>query len=185
MSDAYDERLQEFVLAAAQRLGLSKVVRPNGTYCFLSGPTYETRTEGRFLRLLGVDSVGMSTVPEIIAAKHCGMKILGLSLVTNKVIVEKGEANHATHEEVLAAVEESGKHVEAIIKDIAKAEILGDYLNHLPAWRYDSSKSRDHNEVAVKEEQAQERRRQTWETLTLLAFGAFLGYVITKAVQHH
>lgn len=136
MSDAYDERLQDFVLAAAKKLGLSKVVRPNGTYCFLSGPTYETRTEGRFLRLLGVDTVGMSTVPEIITARHCGMKILGLSLVTNKVIVEKGETGHANHEEVLAAVEVSGKHVEAIIKEIAKAEILGAYLAELPPVAY-------------------------------------------------
>jgi len=136
MSDAYDERLQEFVLQAAKKLGLTKVIRPEGTYCFLSGPTYETRTEGRFLRLLGVDSVGMSTVPEIITARHCGMKILGLSLITNKVIVEKGESAHATHEEVLAAVEVSGKHVEAIIKEIAKAEILGAYLAELPPVAY-------------------------------------------------
>ena len=49
-----------------------------------SGPTYETKTECRFLRSIGGDAVGMSTIPEVIAAKHCGMKILGLSLITNK-----------------------------------------------------------------------------------------------------
>jgi hypothetical protein len=151
MSDAYDETLQNYVLDAANKLGLSKVVRPNGTYCFLSGPTYETPTEGRFLRLLGVDSVGMSTVPEIIIARHCGMKILGLSLITNKVICDKKEKAlpHATHEEVLEAVEESGKHVEAIIKEIAKAEILGAYLAALPAFKYDASKNAGHHAPAA------------------------------------
>ena len=84
MSDAYDEKLQSIVLAAASELGLTDRVRPNGTYCFLSGPTYETRAECRFLRSVGGDAVGMSTIPEVIAAKHCGMKILGLSLITNK-----------------------------------------------------------------------------------------------------
>lgn len=85
LSDAYDERLQDFILDAAKRLQLAHKIRPNGTYGFFSGPAYETPTEARFLRSIGVDTVGMSTVPEIIAAKHCGMKILGLSLVTNKV----------------------------------------------------------------------------------------------------
>ena len=51
---------------------------------YLSGPTYETKAECRFLRSIGGDAVGMSTIPEVIAAKHCGMKILGLSLITNK-----------------------------------------------------------------------------------------------------
>lgn len=106
LSDAYDEKLQAMVLDAAEKLQLGQRVRKNGTYCFLSGqfagnvmtwshssvfeyqyisgPTYETKAECRFLRSVGGDAVGMSTIPEVIAAKHCGMKILGLSLITNK-----------------------------------------------------------------------------------------------------
>mmetsp|Transcript_21197 Transcript_21197/g.29161 ORF Transcript_21197/g.29161 Transcript_21197/m.29161 type:complete len:351 (+) Transcript_21197:971-2023(+) len=133
MSDAYDEKLQTIVLAAAAELGLSDRVRANGTYCFLSGPTYETKAECRFLRSVGGDAVGMSTIPEVIAAKHCGMKILGLSLITNKVIAENSpDSVPASHAEVLQAVEASGKHVEAIVKVIMTNAIIGSYLSTVP-----------------------------------------------------
>jgi hypothetical protein len=137
MSDAYDSELQSIVLKAASDLGLGDRVRPNGTYCFVSGPPYETKIECRFLRSIGGDSVGMSTVPEVIAAKHCGMKILGLSLITNKVVVDNSkDAVHASHAEVLAAVSESGLHVEAIVKRIVTKDIIGAFLSTLPAVNY-------------------------------------------------
>jgi purine-nucleoside phosphorylase len=66
----------------------------------LAGPTYETRAELRMLRTLGADAVGMSTVPEVLVARHQGVRVLGFSLVTNKATPEmEGEV---THEEVLA-----------------------------------------------------------------------------------
>lgn len=137
MSDAYDPELQSIVLKAADELNLSDRVRPNGTYCFVSGPCYESKIECRFLRSIGGDSVGMSTVPEVIAAKHCGMKILGLSLITNKVIVNNDkDAVHANHAEVLAAVGASGLHVEAIVKRIVTKEIIGEFLSRQPAVNY-------------------------------------------------
>ena len=68
VSDAYDKRLQEFIVNSSVKLGIRDRIRTNGVYCFLSGPTYESPTECRFLRQIGGDSVGMSTVPEIIAA---------------------------------------------------------------------------------------------------------------------
>jgi len=137
MSDAYDSELQAIVLNAADRLKLADKVRPNGTYCFVAGPCYETKVECRFLRSIGGDSVGMSTVPEVIAAKHCGMKILGLSLITNKVVTTNDKnAVHASHAEVLAAVGASGLHVEAIVKNIITKSIIGEYLNALPAVNY-------------------------------------------------
>ena len=124
------------VVKAAEKLNIRDKVRTNGTYCFVSGPAYESRAECRFLRMIGGDSVGMSTVPEVVAAKHCGMKILGLSLITNKVVVNPGESNHANHEEVLQAVEASGKFVEGIVKEITQKDILGQYLDKLPAFEY-------------------------------------------------
>jgi len=137
MSDAYDQDLQAIVLQAAGELGLTDRVRPNGTYCFVSGPCYETKVECRFLRSIGGDSVGMSTVPEVIAAKHCGMKILGLSLITNKVVIDNSKtAVHASHAEVLAAVNASGLHVEAIVKRIVTKDIIGQFLSTLPAVNY-------------------------------------------------
>ncbi|KAJ1972255.1 Purine nucleoside phosphorylase, partial [Dimargaris cristalligena] len=58
-----------------------------GVYTFVSGPSYESRAEGRFLRSIGADVVGMSTIPEIITAAHCGLKLICLSLITNKVVI--------------------------------------------------------------------------------------------------
>jgi len=137
MSDCYDAELQSMLLDGAQKLGLSKKVRANGTYCFVSGPCYETKVESRFLRSIGGDSVGMSTVPEVIAAKHCGMKILGLSLVTNKVVlVDSKDAVHATHAEVLAAANEAGEHVENLVKYVISKKVIGAFLKSLPDFHY-------------------------------------------------
>ena len=85
MSDAYPPELRAIAVATARRLGLQSSVRSSGCYCFVSGPTYETSAECRLLINSGGDTVGMSTVPEVVAAKHAGMRVLGLSLVTNKV----------------------------------------------------------------------------------------------------
>lgn len=62
-----------------------------GTYAYVAGPTYETPAEGRFLRAAGADVVGMSTVPEVLAAREAGVEVVVLSLVTNKVVVGSKE----------------------------------------------------------------------------------------------
>ena len=124
------------VVEAGEALNLDYKIRTDGTYCFVSGPCYESKAECRFLRSLGGDSVGMSTVPEVIAAKHCGMKILGLSLVTNKVVVGKEDTPAASHQEVLEAVNASGMHVEAIVRRILTKNIVGAYLAEIPAFVY-------------------------------------------------
>lgn len=80
MSEAYDLRLRELAMAVA---GEHKIPLQQGVYAGLSGPVYETPAEVRMLRTLGADAVGMSTVPEVIAANHVGLKVLGLSCITN------------------------------------------------------------------------------------------------------
>lgn len=145
-SDAFDEYLQDIVLTIGDKLGYSKYMRPNGTYCFVSGPTYESKAESRFLRSIGGDSVGMSTIPEVLAAKHCGMKILGLSLITNKVVVSKDEIVHASHAEVLAAVEQSGKKVECIVKEFVLHPDVKKFLSTLQAPIYEPTIGADTNE---------------------------------------
>ena len=80
MTDVYTKSLQELATASAQKLGLTL---ERGIYAGLSGPAYETPAEVRMLKTLGADAVGMSTVPEIVAARHMGANILGISCITN------------------------------------------------------------------------------------------------------
>jgi purine-nucleoside phosphorylase len=80
MTNAYDKRFREVTLAAGRRLGIDL---GEGVYAALAGPSYETPAEIRYLRSIGADLVGMSTVPEVIAARHSGMRALGISCVTN------------------------------------------------------------------------------------------------------
>jgi purine-nucleoside phosphorylase len=97
MTDAFDVELRERARAAAER---ADVALRQGVYVMLAGPSYETRAELRLLRTLGADAVGMSTVHEVLVARHMGVKVLGFSLVTNKATADmEGEV---THEEVLA-----------------------------------------------------------------------------------
>ena len=141
VSDTYDTRLQEITLKMAKKIGCTDMMKPNGTYCFVSGPAYESMAEVKFLRSIGGDSVGMSTIPEVLAAKHMGMKVLGLSLVTNVAIVEKKKDTvHASHEEVLAATKESGIKVEALVKAIVSEENLGSILQEVPDLDYKGKK---------------------------------------------
>src|SRR5271165_3325172 len=96
MASAYDPDLIKFVHSIAQK---AKLKLREGVYIMVSGPTYETPAEMRALRMLGADAVGMSTVPEVIAARHLGMRVLGISCITNAATPET--ANAVNHEEVL------------------------------------------------------------------------------------
>jgi purine-nucleoside phosphorylase len=80
MTEVYSARLRAIADRAAASLGL---VLPHGVYVALKGPSYETPAEIRFLRAIGADAVGMSTVPEALVARHMGIEVLGLSCITN------------------------------------------------------------------------------------------------------
>ncbi|AAK80023.1 purine-nucleoside phosphorylase [Clostridium acetobutylicum] len=80
MSNAYDMNMIEKAKKIASSIGIDVV---SGTYFMMSGPNYETPAEIKMVRVLGGDAVGMSTVPEVIAANHCGMKVIGISCITN------------------------------------------------------------------------------------------------------
>ncbi len=80
MTSAYDRRFREMTLGEGTRMGLGMY---EGVYAALLGPSYETPAEIRYLRTIGADLVGMSTVPEVIAARHSGIRVLGISCVTN------------------------------------------------------------------------------------------------------
>ncbi len=80
MTEAYSRRLREIAFESARALGTGLA---HGVYAAMHGPSYETPAEIRFLRTIGADAVGMSTVPEAIAGRHMGMEILGISCITN------------------------------------------------------------------------------------------------------
>jgi purine-nucleoside phosphorylase len=87
LSDAYCPQLRRFAFLASHHLSFHSDALAEGTYAWVSGPTYETPAEGKFLRAAGADVVGMSTVPEVVAAKEEGMNVIVLSLVTNAVVI--------------------------------------------------------------------------------------------------
>jgi len=133
-SNAYPENLRTAAKHAAQKLGIDFLI-PHGTYCFVSGPQYESKAECRFLRSLGGDAVGMSTVPEIVTAHHCDMRTLCLSLITNKVVMAGDEgAPVATHAEVLEAFEKRSIQMQTLVKEIV-ATIREEVLPKLPPLR--------------------------------------------------
>lgn len=108
--DAYDSRLRTRAHAAAAELGerLSE-----GVYAGVAGPAYETPAEVRMLRRLGADAVGMSTVLEVIAARACGLRVLGLSVITN---VHREGGTPTDHAEVLDAADTSGARLANLIR---------------------------------------------------------------------
>jgi purine-nucleoside phosphorylase len=97
MSDAYDARLRSTARAVALQRGIEL---REGVYVAVTGPNLETRAEYRFLRTMGADVVGMSTVPEVIVAVHAGMRVLGLSIVTDMCLPDHLEP--ATVEKIIA-----------------------------------------------------------------------------------
>lgn len=134
LSDAYDLQLRKTMHLSYKKL---RTVAPKrklheGVYVFVSGPTFETRAECRMLRAMGADVVGMSTVPEIVVARHCEIRVVAMSLVTNCAVMEAGprgdsilveqtkdedlhtvmETGIANHKEVLEAGNEAAKDMQ-------------------------------------------------------------------------
>jgi purine-nucleoside phosphorylase len=98
MGQAYDRQLGQIARRVAQE---GQIPLKEGVYICLAGPSFETPADLRFLRSIGVDAVGMSTVPEVTVARHGGMRVLGLSTISNKANLDGDTIT--SHEEVLAA----------------------------------------------------------------------------------
>ncbi len=113
MSQAYDRQLQALARAVAEETG---VALQEGVYIGLSGPSFETPAELRFLRALGVDAVGMSTVWEVAVARHGGTRVLGFSGISNKANLDGSTLT--THEEVLEAGKVLVPKLEALIRGV-------------------------------------------------------------------
>jgi purine-nucleoside phosphorylase len=113
MIEPYDRKLQDLALKVALE---SNIVAHRGVYVAVTGPNLETRAEYRFLRAIGADVVGMSTVPEVLVAVHAGMKVLGFSIVTDLCLPDALEP--VKIEEILAVAGEAEGKLRTIVKAV-------------------------------------------------------------------
>lgn len=132
LSDAYDCELRSLVFKAQKELDIKRSVH-EGTYAFVSGPTFESRAESTFLRMVGADAVGMSTVPEVIVGRHAGLRVLAMSLITNEAVTDKPPSGKdfgtakamdegiASHAEVLEAGKLASLDVEKIVEHVCNS----------------------------------------------------------------
>lgn len=115
MHQAYDPEFIQIVDEASKQLGI-KIFK--GVYLGTQGPTFETPAEYRMFRGFGADAVGMSTVPEVIVAVHCGMRVFGISVITDLGGFE--DAQKVSHEEVQEAAEAAQPRMTALMKELIK-----------------------------------------------------------------
>ena len=119
MSEPYDASLRETARAVAAELG---VLLREGVYAAVSGPNLETRAEYRMLRTLGADVVGMSTVPEVIVAIQCGMRVLGVSIVTDLCLPDALEP--ASLEQILSVARRAEPNLTALVMGVLERAAL-------------------------------------------------------------
>lgn len=113
MSDAYDGELIGLVHKVGKKIG---VETREGVYVSISGPTYSSKAESKMFQLVGADTIGMSTVPEVIVAKHSGIKVIGISCVTDMAIFEGTET--ISHEQVMAVADETRPKFINLVKSV-------------------------------------------------------------------
>jgi purine-nucleoside phosphorylase len=115
MNRAYDLKYRQTLKEVARELKLDAHLK-EGVYCMFGGPCYETVAEVKFIRnALHGDAVGMSTIHEVITAVHCGMKVLGISLITNACIADEHSTEVANHEEVVAVGKKRAADMEKLV----------------------------------------------------------------------
>jgi purine-nucleoside phosphorylase len=115
MAHAYDPALRQLARQVAQD---NDIPLHQGVYICLAGPSFETPYEVRFLRMIGVDAVGMSTVPEVIAARHMDLRVLGISSITNVHSTDPDRPYKTSHQEVLEAGKTIAPRMIALIRGI-------------------------------------------------------------------
>ncbi|MCS7055581.1 MAG: purine-nucleoside phosphorylase [Thermoflexales bacterium] len=115
MTTAYDPELRRYAVQAAQAAGLTL---RQGVYAAVAGPNFETPAELRFLRAIGADAVGMSTVHEVLVARHAGMRVLGLSGITNVARLSADEGEPPSHEEVMQAGAQIAPKIFTIVRGV-------------------------------------------------------------------
>jgi purine-nucleoside phosphorylase len=117
MLSAYDAELRALAVRVAEQ---NSFTLREGVYAMVGGPAFETMAEIRFLQRAGADAVGMSTVPEVIVARHAGMRVLGLSAITD-MAVGPGATHEISHADVLAAAERIKPRLAAVVRGVLAA----------------------------------------------------------------
>jgi purine-nucleoside phosphorylase len=112
---AYDSELAALAQEAATERGVHLY---EGVYAMVSGPSFESPAEIRFLRQAGADAVGMSTVPEVVAARHLNMRVMALCCVTNAALSDSEQGVEPKHEDVLAVAAAAGEDLAAIVEGV-------------------------------------------------------------------
>ena len=113
MVGAYDAALRGAARSVAADLGLPC---HEGVYVMVAGPSYETSAELRFLHAAGADAVGMSTCPEVVVARHQGLRVVGISLIANLALADRPET--LTHDAVVAVADRAAQRVEALVRGL-------------------------------------------------------------------
>ncbi|KAJ7319153.1 hypothetical protein OS493_036666 [Desmophyllum pertusum] len=120
LSDAYDKSLVKMALSTARELGYGEFIQ-EGVYCAQVGPAFETPAECRFLSMVGVDAVGMSTVHEVVIARHAGIKVLGISLITNVAVMDYADNGPAAnHQEVLDVAKKRSECMKKLVSAVVE-----------------------------------------------------------------
>lgn len=119
MNNAYNSKYRKLGRKVCKDLGLTPCVH-EGVYVMVGGPSYETVAEVRTLRLLGADAVGMSTVHEVVTARHCNLNVFALSLITNKCVMEYETEQSANHKEVLETAEVRKQDLQNLVSSIVR-----------------------------------------------------------------
>lgn len=117
MSGCYDAGLRHIAMEIGKQLGVAEVMR-EGVYAMVGGPNFESIAEAKLLYRLGVDAVGMSTAPEVVVAVHCGLRVFGLSLITNKVVKSYEDQDVVDHASVLEVGRVRAQTLQNIITEL-------------------------------------------------------------------
>uniref|UniRef100_A0A3B3ZUJ2 Purine nucleoside phosphorylase n=1 Tax=Periophthalmus magnuspinnatus TaxID=409849 RepID=A0A3B3ZUJ2_9GOBI len=142
MSGCYDAGLRCVAMEIGKQLGITAVMR-EGVYAMVGGPNFESIAEARLLHKLGVDAVGMSTAPEVVVATHCGLRVFGLSLITNKVLICSYEDDQSVdHEGVLAVGRLRAQTLKTLVTEV---------IARMDVNNNTSSSAHDHTEAPLSE----------------------------------
>ena len=115
MTCAYDLELIARAEALAAEMGIAV---HKGIYLSSPGPTYETPAEVRYFRMIGADAIGMSTTPEVIVARHCGLRVFGMSVITNMCNTDNVEVNHNDGEDVVRTADAAADRMTLLFKQM-------------------------------------------------------------------